>query len=487
MDEASPLVESVDAGEREILNRYNSSSHALRRFGDADRVLGSGTFGVVVRVTNDAGVSRAVKLLSNQGKRVPTFDFIKELGAMTKMYGRTPYALSIDGWSTDEQYGYFLMPLAQGDLASQIGNASETDLLRWLYESTLGVHILHQNNILHNDIKPQNVLLIDGDATVSDYGLSYDHYCIMGDRRSGGTPGYWAPEISKGGAASPASDVWSLGAMYARILLRELRIGLYNDDGVLNYTAFEPLQRNEEMLRLIISMMQTNPRSRPSTFDILQSRVWDGVRPASSIPDLAPLSCDVKVGSTAIIANQWRLNGGKRYIYLSQVISSLVNDYSVEMIASVILFVDAYLAVSDVSDDATIGNLYVASQYIAECYYSGNRVEFRYSDDVAFYVHQILSATGGRLFITQIWHVMSSQFPSIDKRALLRIWISIVLSDLDIGVRGPEILNMIHGILDQSITAENNVVTLMRNRLSERVRQSDVTSRLLQRFDVVVN
>ncbi|XP_063160248.1 serine/threonine-protein kinase 17A [Candoia aspera] len=93
----------------------------------------------------------------------------------------------------------------------------EKDVKRLMRQILEGVSFLHQNNVVHLDLKPQNILLTCesplGDIRIVDFGLSR----VMKNREElreiMGTPEYVAPEILSYDPISTATDMWSIGVL----------------------------------------------------------------------------------------------------------------------------------------------------------------------------------------------------------------------------------------------------------------------------------
>ncbi len=76
---------------------------------------------------------------------------------------------------------------------------------------------MHRNNVVHLDLKPQNILLTSksplGDIKIVDFGLSRIVKSSEELREIMGTPEYVAPEILSYDPISTATDMWSIGVL----------------------------------------------------------------------------------------------------------------------------------------------------------------------------------------------------------------------------------------------------------------------------------
>ena len=133
----------------------------------------------------------------------------------------------------------------------------------------------HDAGIVHRDVKPANVLVApDGTAKISDFGISH----AMGDvslTSSGlvtGTPAYLAPEVARGEAATPASDVFSLGSTLYTVLEGHTPFGTHDNPMALLHRVasgeVDPPRRAGELTGLLTSMLAVRPQDRPDMAEV---------------------------------------------------------------------------------------------------------------------------------------------------------------------------------------------------------------------------
>jgi serine/threonine protein kinase len=198
--------------------------------------LGMGSSAIVEVVEeNHSGLKFAHKIFRRRaGRTRKTFDeaFKNEVDIMKKLRSH-PHIVQIH-WSYTRRghAGMLLTPVASnGDLAAYLETIRETGkpptseqcstLSRAFGCLASGLDFIHKFPIRHKDIKPQNILVHEGQMIFTDFGIAFD--ASGQDTTTTGVPGaftarYRAPEVAEERPRNRKSDVFSLGCVFLEII-----------------------------------------------------------------------------------------------------------------------------------------------------------------------------------------------------------------------------------------------------------------------------
>jgi len=201
----------------------------------------------------------ALKVLKSNLSKKKLFRemFLKEAKSLANL--THPNIVTIFDSGVDGKRFFIVMELIEGLNLKEIILKQKLmkfeDGIRLLLQASSGLAFAHDHGIVHCDIKPQNMLVsTDGILKITDFGISRALDKISRTEKNDevwGSPFYISPEIAKGYAPTPASDVYSLG-----VIMYEVFTGVlpYNGEDALSIIEkhqtedlIPPKQRNPEI------------------------------------------------------------------------------------------------------------------------------------------------------------------------------------------------------------------------------------------------
>ncbi len=167
-----------------------------------------------------------------------------------------------------------------GSLEKKIGQITEQEAWKILHDVASGLAYLQSNNIIHQDIKPANILQDDmGNYVIIDFGISTLardtlRKSTLRGNTSAGTLAYMGPErFSKDSAPIFASDIWSLGAMLFELLEGKTPFPADFGGGMQKAGAEVPditADVSNELKRVISKMLSNNTWDRPTASTLIE-------------------------------------------------------------------------------------------------------------------------------------------------------------------------------------------------------------------------
>ncbi|KAF4709262.1 Serine/threonine-protein kinase Nek8, partial [Perkinsus olseni] len=268
------------------------------------RVLGRGSSGLVsqVRRISDGAVfamkdinlhadSDLTSLVDLGGSAEEANKAQREIGILARLSKLSPNIVTmVEAWtSNDNESLKIVMEFVDGgslrDVLDEYKNKdirlSKKTAREWLMQLGMGMAVIHSLNIIHRDIKPDNLLLMR-DRTllkIADLGLAKDESVRFGGSQVSlvGAIAYCSPEELQGSSCSRQSDMYSLGCV-----LYEMLSGLKAFRGpiatvarsIVEGTYDRPLPdglHDLKMLGICHRLMNLKQGDRPSTIELLAS------------------------------------------------------------------------------------------------------------------------------------------------------------------------------------------------------------------------
>ncbi|MCM2334504.1 MAG: serine/threonine protein kinase, partial [Anaeromyxobacteraceae bacterium] len=193
-----------------------------------ERLIGRGRMGAVYLAIDEALLRpTAIKVLAWAVEEARGQDPVQWFLSEARLVARIndPHVVQIYGAARHGESFYIAMEYVQGESTEALLAASgrlqpevATDILVQAARALLAAH---RSGVVHRDVKPANLLVGPGGITkLGDFGMALGAAGIRtgGAQVRAGTPFYTAPEIWRGGGASAASDIYSLGATYFHLL-----------------------------------------------------------------------------------------------------------------------------------------------------------------------------------------------------------------------------------------------------------------------------
>ena len=193
-----------------------------------ERELGGGGMSrVFVAEETSLGRRVALKVLTELGEGVSVDRFRREIQTVANL--QHPHIVPLLNAGSAGTTVYYTMPLVEGEsLRARLGRESRLrvrEAVQITRDIAEALAYAHRRGVIHRDIKPDNVLLTDGHAVVTDFGVakalfaSADEGTLTAAGLAIGTPAYMAPEqVLADADADHRMDLYALGCVLYEML-----------------------------------------------------------------------------------------------------------------------------------------------------------------------------------------------------------------------------------------------------------------------------
>jgi eukaryotic-like serine/threonine-protein kinase len=220
-----------------------------------------------------------------------------------------PHILAVHDSGQADGFLYYVMPYVAGESLRQKltreGALPVSEAARLLREIADALAKAHRAGIVHRDVKPENVMLADGHALVTDFGVAkaLSEAGTDGNLTTAGmavgTPAYMSPEQAAGDPhVDHRADLYALGVVAYEMLTGEPPFTGTTPQQVLAAqvtTPAEPIERHRAGLPapladLVMRLLAKHPADRPQTAEQVLATLESAVTPTGAATPLRSLA-----------------------------------------------------------------------------------------------------------------------------------------------------------------------------------------------------
>ncbi|XP_069824123.1 serine/threonine-protein kinase 33 [Dendropsophus ebraccatus] len=223
------------SAENKVPHTRMDDEAAIQQIYTFGKKLGQGSFGVVIEATHgESGKKWAIKKVNREKAGSSAVKLLEREVSILKTVNHNHIIHLEEVFETPKRV-YLVMELCEGgelrEILARRKRLSESETRHIIHSLACAIAYLHKKDIVHRDLKLENILVQSADAAdseemmlnikVTDFGLAVQKGGVGSEnmlQSTCGTPIYMAPEVINAHDYSQQCDIWSIGVIMYMLL-----------------------------------------------------------------------------------------------------------------------------------------------------------------------------------------------------------------------------------------------------------------------------